>query len=228
MTGADDPNEREDEISDRVDGDPERTARTPSPVAIDVPSVDVADALAGWWIALADEQRQYRSHLLGEANRRLIREAIARHITTGGLLIARLDGERGSRTDVEDPLDRRQGNGAELADIVGFVMFGPETGSYEQSIDRGIMENVYVRPEYRNRGVGTALLEAAEATLYEQGVDAIALEVMADNEAARRFYAERGYKPHRLELEASIEALSPPADERSTPPENDRDTNERG
>jgi ribosomal protein S18 acetylase RimI-like enzyme len=144
---------------------------------ITVPDTGEADRLVELWLALADGQRTYGSHLLVEENSERIRESILRHVVSGSLLVAR--------------------DGA----VVGFVMFSTETGSYEQDRSRGVIENLYVVPDRRGEGIGTALLEAAETRLGELGADAIALDVMADNESARRFYRDRGYRPHRVELE---------------------------
>jgi len=38
----------------------------------------------------------------------------------------------------------------------------------------------------------------------------VALETMADNEAARRFYRRHGYEPHRIELERESDTHSNP------------------
>jgi ribosomal protein S18 acetylase RimI-like enzyme len=236
-------------------------------ITIETPTVEAAGRLAGWWVAMANEQRTHRSHLLGEPNRRLIKEAMARHVVTDGLLVARLDGADAPRTlslpnGVVGPSENEDAPGtlleAGLPDrsgaggrdrtgsrrperagggeatggakaIVGFVMYGPETGSYEQSVDRGIVENVFVHPDHRDRGIGTALLDAAERALVESGVDTIALEVMAANDAARRFYARRGYRPHRLELEVPAEDVDTGVEaegEVEPGPESDRHTNE--
>lgn len=99
------------------------------------------------------------------------------------------------------------GSSAEDADadgLVGFVMFDIEAGAYEQDATRGMVRNLFVRPAYRDAGVGTRLLAAAEDALADAGVDAVALDVLADNEAARRFYRRHGYRPHRVELEKSM------------------------
>jgi len=45
----------------------------------------------------------------------------------------------------------------------------------------------------RRLGVGSAMLDAAEARLRESGAEAVALEVAVNNEAAIRFYKEKGY-----------------------------------
>ncbi|AUX08003.1 sporulation regulator-like protein [Halalkaliarchaeum desulfuricum] len=149
------------------------------------------DLLADWWVELAAEQRAYDSHLFSEANRDLIREVIGRGVVAGTVLVARPEGDEPATEDLEEPL--------------GFVMFSMETGRYRQDVARGIVDNLYVRPEARNRGVGSQLLEAAEGTLREAGAEAVSLDAMAENEGARRFYRRHGYRPHRIEFEKRLE-----------------------
>ncbi len=49
-----------------------------------------------------------------------------------------------------------------------------------------------------------ATARPAEELLRQAGADILALEAMADNESARRFYRRHGYRPHRVELEKSM------------------------
>jgi len=51
-----------------------------------------------------------------------------------------------------------------------------------------------VKPAYRRRGVGTALLAWLESTATTAGIELIFLEARATNTAARAFYAARGYR----------------------------------
>ena len=150
---------------------------------IEAPDTTLADEIAELWVELATDQRDYGSHLLPEANRARIREAVVRHAVTDSLLVARVDGE-----------------------LAGIVMFSVESGSYEQDVRRGIVENLFVVPTHRREAVGTHLLEAAESALAERGADVVALEAMAANESARAFYTELGYEPHRLEFEKALES----------------------
>lgn len=143
---------------------------------------DDVETLVEQWVALAREQRAHDTHILPEANRERIRETFLRRVVTGELLVAREDDE-----------------------VVGFVSFGMEPGSFEDDCERGVVSNLYVRPDSRDDGVGSELLSAAETTLAEKGADAVALEAMADNEAAVRFYERRGYEPHRIELEKELD-----------------------
>lgn len=148
---------------------------------IQVADIDDADAIVEMWLALADGQRQYGSHIPADSNRTQIRESVLRHIAGDQLLLAQTD--------------RR----------CGFVMFTVETGTFEQDVTRGIVENLYVRPEYRGEGIGSELLAGAEQRLDERGAETVALNVMADNESAQQFYRRHGYAPHRFELEKPTE-----------------------
>lgn len=152
---------------------------------IESPALDVADDITDMWVDLAAEQREHGSHLLAEENRSAIRESVARHTVAGGLLVAREDD-----------------------DVVGFVLFDQQVGDYEQDADRGLVRYIYVRPSHRGEGIGSALLERAETRLFEGGADTVALEVLATNDAARRFYRRHGYEPHRVELETESDTHS--------------------
>ncbi|QLG62451.1 GNAT family N-acetyltransferase [Halorarum salinum] len=150
-------------------------------VTVEPATMDDVDALADRWVALAAGQRAHGSSLLADENRPVARDAVARHVVTGGLLVAR--GPDGVR---------------------GFVMFAPETGSYEEDVDRGVVTNLYVDPEHREGGLGGRLLAEAEAALAAEGADVVSLEAMADNRAARRFYAGAGYHEHRITFEKRL------------------------
>ena len=54
---------------------------------------------------------------------------------------------------------------------------------------------MWVDPEARGRGVGRALLEAAEAWGRDRGCTAASLSVTAGNSPAERLYRQAGYEP---------------------------------
>lgn len=143
-------------------------------------TTDDLDTLADLWVGLVRSQRDHGTHLLPAENRTAARDVLGRYVTADDLLVARDEA------------------------IVGFVMYHVETGLYEQDATRGIIDNVYVEPAARGRGIGSTLLEAAETALIDDGVDVLSLSVLADNEAARRLYARHGYTPHRVELERAV------------------------
>lgn len=159
-----------------MDSSDERPIRVGRAEAADV------DALADMWVALAVDQRSYQSHLQADENRGRIREAMARHVVTDGVRVARVDG-----------------------DIVGFVMYGLERGDFAQDETRGVVRNLYVKPDHRSRGIGSRLLETAESALREAGATRVSLEAMAENDRARSFYERHGYAVHRVELEKAVE-----------------------
>lgn len=143
------------------------------------------DSLAAQWVELARGQRDHGSHLRPEENRVRVRERFARHSASDELLVARpTAGEAG---------------------VVGFVTFRVRSDRYETDRERGLVKNLYVVPDWRDRGVGSDLLAAAERRLRERGADVVSLEAMASNAAARRFYRRHGYEPHRVEFEKPVE-----------------------
>lgn len=142
---------------------------------------DDAATVADLWVSLAEEQTAYGSRVDPQATRASVREAAAGHAVAGGLLVARDDR------------------------LVGFVMFHVEDHGGDR---RGVVENIYVEPAYRNDGVGSELLAGAEKRLSDQGAAYVSLEAMAGNDAARRFYRRQGYEPHRVVFEKPLESDS--------------------
>jgi ribosomal protein S18 acetylase RimI-like enzyme len=55
------------------------------------------------------------------------------------------------------------------------------------------LQDVSVRPEYRRRGVATALAGAAERAVVTRGADRLRLSVSVDNDAALALYRGLGY-----------------------------------
>ena len=51
-----------------------------------------------------------------------------------------------------------------------------------------------VRPEYRRRGIGTAMMRWLEKSCRTAGIRQVRLEVRASNLGARRFYGRLGYR----------------------------------
>lgn len=152
---------------------------------IEYASRDDLEAVTELWIRLARDQRSHDSAVLPEANRETMRETLAAYQVNDGLLVARLE-------------DR----------VVGFASVTIERGSLVLDTTRGLLSNIYVDPAVRDRGIGSALLEAAEEELARQGAEVVTLEVMANNEDARRFYERHGYDPFRVTMRRSLEDRS--------------------
>lgn len=56
-----------------------------------------------------------------------------------------------------------------------------------------LLDELYVEPELRGRGVGSTLLMAAEAMIRERGGELLEINVDGDDIDARRFYERHGY-----------------------------------
>jgi ribosomal protein S18 acetylase RimI-like enzyme len=148
---------------------------------IDHPTPEEAPAVLELWLSLVADQQRHGAHLASEANRGPASEMLRQAIADRRVLVAR----------AETP--------------VGFVSFRIEAGVYEQDVTRGVVENVYVVPDRRAEGIGTALLERAERALTDRGADVTVLEALAANDRVRSLYRELGYHPHRVEFEKQVE-----------------------
>lgn len=83
----------------------------------------------------------------------------------------------------------RSGNGKEsqsAASILGFIVA-------EVRRNVGHIITIDVVPDSRRSGVGSALLQAAEAQLQHSGAKVVDLETPVDNAGAIQFYKQKGY-----------------------------------
>ncbi|PSL57896.1 ribosomal protein S18 acetylase RimI-like enzyme [Saccharothrix carnea] len=85
--------------------------------------------------------------------------------------------ERGVKVVAEDP------------DPVGLVAGVP----HEVHSDALYLYSMWVKPEFRRRGVGEALVGDVLAWAREHGWSRVRLRVFQDNETARRLYARLGF-----------------------------------
>ncbi len=76
--------------------------------------------------------------------------------------------------------------------LVGFVL------ARQMSAGRGHIVTLDVEEAQRRRGVGTALLAAAESWLAAQGVTRVRLETAVDNQPAVAFWQKAGYRLRRV------------------------------
>lgn len=60
------------------------------------------------------------------------------------------------------------------------------------------LDTLYVLEEYRNRGFGLALLEAARAWAKAHDCASLQLMTLGENTGARRFYERTGMRPHKI------------------------------
>jgi ribosomal protein S18 acetylase RimI-like enzyme len=82
------------------------------------------------------------------------------------------------------------------AGLIGQLFLSFRSGRPELSdgSTRGYIYGVRVRPEYRNHGIGTQLMLAAESELLERRFSYATLNVGRDNPKAQRLYERLGYR----------------------------------
>jgi GNAT superfamily N-acetyltransferase len=78
--------------------------------------------------------------------------------------------------------------------IAGFASYGAARGEHAAP-GMGELHAIYIDPPAQGAGAGGALLAAAEDALRAQGHGRAMLWVFVRNEAARAFYASRGWAP---------------------------------
>ena len=62
------------------------------------------------------------------------------------------------------------------------------------------VDELYVRPGFRDRGIGSSLLDAMEEECRRRRIGALHLEVDHENPAGRRLYERRGFVDHDRHL----------------------------
>jgi len=64
----------------------------------------------------------------------------------------------------------------------------------------GLIDEVYIQPEYRNHGLGTALIEEMLRSSAAQGLVAVRLELERVNDGALRLYQRLSFEKHDRDL----------------------------
>ena len=115
-------------------------------------------------------------------------------------------------TAIEDFFNKildRPNNGvfkAVVNDItVGFVIGGMMTRPpYHKIRILGFIEDLYVKPEYRNNGIGTKLIKHIEKFLSYKGIEDYTLFVLHQNYKTKLFYEKVGYKIDCIKLSKKL------------------------
>lgn len=108
-------------------------------------------------------------------------------LPTGGLFVA------------ADEKDRPIGHVIVMGGNMDSVTELPQAWVYDLS----------VRPEWWGKGVGRALMAAAEEFTLSLGLEWLGLGVTASNARAVGFYEEIGYRPERIQMAKRLERRAP-------------------
>ena len=83
--------------------------------------------------------------------------------------------------------------------IYAQVLRHPET-SYRHALEQVYVHHISVRPHYRGRGVGSALLDAVNRAAEALDIKQVALDVWWFNESAREYFRKRGFDSYNLRM----------------------------
>jgi GNAT superfamily N-acetyltransferase len=72
--------------------------------------------------------------------------------------------------------------------------------SLEYGGSDAFVDELFVRPSWRDRGIGGLLLDAMEASCRDRRIAALHLEVDHDNPEGKRLYLRRGFVDHQRHL----------------------------
>src|SRR5947199_8043616 len=86
-------------------------------------------------------------------------------------------------------------------DVIALLSGGPPVGVALMTLRPNVwhpgpvalLDELYVTPEMRGHGIGSALLRAAEAMVGQRGAELLEINVDGDDTGARRFYERHGY-----------------------------------
>jgi len=80
--------------------------------------------------------------------------------------------------------------------IIGqiFVQLNGHRTELADGVSRAYLYAFRVRPQYRNKGIGTRLMEVVETDLVKREYHSVTINVARDNLGARRLYERLGYR----------------------------------
>ena len=91
--------------------------------------------------------------------------------------------------------------------VVGYlaVQIWDNSGEvHEEPYDYAYISDLLVLETQRGKGLGRALLDAAESFAKGEGIDLLRIGVLAGNKSVRRMYKNCGFDEHKVVLEKSI------------------------
>ena len=87
--------------------------------------------------------------------------------------------------------------------IVGYI-FIKELNDPTNILKEAIIDALYVEEEYRNNGIAKSLIEKAKNYCSNNNIKYISLNVMYQNEIAKKLYYNLGFKKFSLNLKSEV------------------------
>jgi ribosomal protein S18 acetylase RimI-like enzyme len=87
--------------------------------------------------------------------------------------------------------------------FLGYVLIG-ENINMITGASHGFIYDIFVKEEYRGKGVGTTLLEKAESYCREKGYPRVGLMVSTDNQLALKLYTKMGFKAEQMFMKKEL------------------------
>jgi ribosomal protein S18 acetylase RimI-like enzyme len=75
-----------------------------------------------------------------------------------------------------------------------FIQWNSSDPRFADGLRRGYVYALRVKPAYRERGLGTRMIRAAEEVLRRRGMDTASIGVEKENPRARALYERQGYR----------------------------------
>ncbi len=131
----------------------------------------------------------------------MCRQATADEAGEVGHLLDAFNGEFGDETPGPEVLSRRLvelfAGGNVFAVLAGRPAVGVALVTLRPNVwfdgPVGLLDELYVVPHRRNRGIGTSLLRAVEEMVRARGGELLEINVDGEDADARRFYERHGY-----------------------------------
>jgi len=87
--------------------------------------------------------------------------------------------------------------------FLGYIFIG-ESINMMTGTSHGFIYDIFVKEEYRGKGVGTALLEKAESYCRERGYPRVELMVSTDNQLALKLYTKMCFKAEQMFMKKEL------------------------
>jgi ribosomal protein S18 acetylase RimI-like enzyme len=87
--------------------------------------------------------------------------------------------------------------------FVGYLWVGEGTNMMT-GLKHGYIYDIFVKEEFRGKGIGKILLEKAQSYSREKGYSRILLMVSANNETAMKLYSKMGFKAEQIYMAKAL------------------------